>query len=38
MILSELKEYIKSLPEELDSFNLVNGEYGILLEEEEDDD
>lgn len=34
MYLSELKKYIGELPDEFDSFDLVNGEYAILLEEE----
>lgn len=36
MKLSELKEFINSLPEEMDDFTVVNGEYGFMDEENEE--
>lgn len=33
MNLGELKSWISSLPEELDSFEIVNGEVGVLNEQ-----
>lgn len=33
MNLSELKEWVNTLPEEFDSFEIVNGEIGMLGEE-----
>lgn len=36
MTLKELKEFLNDFPEELDKFNIVNGEYGVLTEEEID--
>lgn len=29
MRLDELKQYINSIPDEMDSFNVVNGEFGV---------
>ncbi len=29
MILSELKAFVNSIPEEMDSFTVVNGEFGL---------
>ena len=36
MKLKELKDFINSLPEEMDDFTVVNGEYGFLEPEDED--
>lgn len=36
MLLKELKDYLNSLPEEMDNFSVVNGEYGYLDENDED--
>jgi|688.fasta_scaffold02127_53 hypothetical protein len=35
MKLSELKEFINSLPEEMNDFTVVNGEYGFVDPENE---
>ena len=35
MKLSELKEFINSLPKEMDDFTVVNGEYGFMDPENE---
>jgi len=36
MKLSELKEFINSLPAEMDDFTVVNGEYGFIDPENEE--
>ncbi len=36
MKLSELKEFINSLPEEMNDFTVVNGEYGFVDPENEE--
>ena len=36
MKLSELKEFINSLPKEMDDFTVVNGEYGFMDPENEE--
>jgi hypothetical protein len=36
MKLIELKEFINNLPEEMDDFTVVNGEYGILVQDGEE--
>ena len=36
MKLSELKEFINSLPAEMDDFTVVNGEYGFMDPENEE--
>jgi hypothetical protein len=36
MKLSELKEFINSLPTEMDDFTVVNGEYGFMDPENEE--
>jgi hypothetical protein len=36
MKLFELKEFICGLPQELDNFTVVNGEYGLLDPNDED--
>lgn len=36
MKLSELKEFINSLPVEMDDFTIVNGEYGFMDPENEE--
>ena len=36
MKLSELKEFINSLPEEMNDFTVVNGEYGFIDPENEE--
>ena len=36
MKLSELKEFINSLPSEMDDFTVVNGEYGFIDPENEE--
>jgi hypothetical protein len=33
MKLKELKEFINNLPEEMDDFTVVNGEFGVLIED-----
>ena len=35
MMLSELKEFINKLPEHMDNFTVVNGEFGYLDPEDE---
>ena len=32
MRLAEVKEYINSIPEEMDDFNVVNGEFGLATD------
>ena len=34
MTLKELKTYVNSIPEEMDSFNVVNGEFGVASDNE----
>ena len=36
MMLIELKEFINSLPEEMNEFTVVNGEYGFIDPENEE--
>ena len=36
MKLSELKEFVNSLPAEMDDFTVVNGEYGFMDPENEE--
>lgn len=36
MTLRELKQFINSLPSEMDDFTVVNGEFGVLDPEDED--
>ena len=36
MKLSELKEFVNSLPAEMDDFTVVNGEYGFMEPENEE--
>lgn len=36
MKLSELKEFINSIPAEMDDFTVVNGEYGFIDPENEE--
>jgi hypothetical protein len=38
MKISELKEFLATLPEEFDDFTLVNGEFGKMEEEEGDEE
>jgi hypothetical protein len=36
MTVKELKEFLESLPEEFDGFGVINGEYGELPSDDED--
>lgn len=36
MTLRELKQFINSIPADMDEFSVVNGEYGLLDMEDED--
>ena len=36
MILAELKQFINSIPSDMDEFNVVNGEFGLVDPEDDD--
>ncbi len=36
MILAELKQFINSIPSDMDEFSVVNGEFGLLDQDDED--